>query len=236
FSDAEKEYKRALELDPKSDAVTGLANLYMRGRRFPEAEEYLRKVVAAQPDFIAAHVQLSRVLAAAGKNEEAIAELQSCAKTAPRDRSIQRDLADLYSMSGKNAEAEAAYRALLTGHANDPELHYGLGKALLRQKKFSEAQQEFVAAIKLKPDFGEAYGDLAFTANENKDYALTLKALDARAKFLPEVATTYFLRATAFDHLRDMKQAAANYHLFLNVAQGKYPDQEWQAEHRLIAI
>jgi len=88
----------------------------------------------------------------------------------------------------------------------------------------------------LKPDLGEGYGDLAFSANENKDYALTVKALDARAKLLPEVPFTYFLRASALDHLRDYKQAAVNYHLFLNTANGKYPDQEWQAKHRLIAI
>ncbi len=73
-------------------------------------------------------------------------------------------------------------------------------------------------------------------AGENKDYPLVLKALDARVKFLPEIATTYFMRASAYDHLRDVKQAAANYHLFLKTANGKYPDQEWQAKHRLIAL
>jgi len=88
----------------------------------------------------------------------------------------------------------------------------------------------------LKPDFGAAYGDLAFAANENNDYALTIKSLDARAKFLPEIPITYFLRASAYDHLKDVKKAAANYHLFLQAASGKYPDQEWQAKHRLIAL
>ncbi len=51
FADAEQEYKRALELDPGSrDAVMGLANVYMRGRRFPEAEDYLRKLLARNMD------------------------------------------------------------------------------------------------------------------------------------------------------------------------------------------
>ena len=62
-------------------------------------------------------------------------------------------------------------------------------------------------------------------------------ALDIRAKLLlPETPMTYFLRASAYDHLRDFKNAAANFHLFLNIANGKYPNQEWQAKHRLIAI
>ncbi|HXY77957.1 MAG TPA: tetratricopeptide repeat protein [Candidatus Acidoferrales bacterium] len=236
FSDAVEEYKQALALDPTPDALTGLANIYMRGRRFPEAEECLRKLVAARPDEAAAHVQLGRVLAAEEKKDEAIAELQTGAKLAPADQSVQRDLAELYSAAGKNDQAEAVYRGLVAAHPNEAELHRGLGASLLRQKKFREAQQEFLAAVKLKPDFGEAYGDLAFAASENHDYVLALKALDARAKFLPEVPPTYFLRASAYDHLQDVKQAVANYHLFLNTANGKYPDQEWQAKHRLIAL
>jgi len=236
FSDAETEYKQALALDPKSDALTGLANIYMRGRHFVEAEEYLRKLVAAQPENAAVHVQLGRALAAEGKNDAAVAELEAGVKLAPADSSAQRDLADVYLATGKNAQAEAAYRTLLAGHANDAQLHRSFGQALLREKKFSDAQKEFLTAVKLSPDFGEAYGDLAFAASENKNYPLVMKALDARAKLLPEVATTYFLRASAYDHLRDYKHASANYHLFLNTADGKYPDQEWQARHRLIAI
>jgi Flp pilus assembly protein TadD len=236
FSDAESEYKQALALDPSSDALTGLANIYMRGRKFPEAEQYLRKLVETQPSDAAAHIQLGRVLAAEGKNDAAVSELQSSAKLVPNDLSVQRDLADLYAMVGKNAEAEAAYRTLVASHPKDAELHRSLGESLLRQKKFADAQQEFLTTINLKPDSGDAYGDLAFAASENKNYPLTLKALEMRAKYLPENPLTYFLRASAYDHLKDVKQAMANYHLFLNVANGKYPDQEWQAKHRLIAL
>jgi Flp pilus assembly protein TadD len=236
FSDAAAEYKQALALDSSSEALTGLANLYMRGRQFPEAEQYLQKLVAAQPSNPEAHIQLGRVLAAEGKNDAAVAELQTGAKLAPTDLSVQHDLADLYGTLGKNSEAAAAYRSMLASDPNDPYLHRSLGQSLLRLKKFPEAQQEFLIAIKLKPDFGDAYGDLAFAASENKDYPLTLKALELRAKYVAENPLSYFLRASAYDHLKDVKNAAANYHLFLSVANGNYPDQEWQAKHRLIAL
>jgi len=237
FADAEEEYKKALALDASAaDAVTGLANIYTRGRRFPEAETELRKLVAAHPDEAAARIQLGRVLAAEGKNDEAIAELQAGEKMAPSDVSLQRDLADLYVLAKKSDQAEGAYRKLLAANPNDPALHQNLGKALLEQKKFADAEKEFLVAVKLKPDLGAAYGDLAFAASENKDYPLTIKALDARVKFLPEIPFTYFLRASAYDHLKDVKRAAVNYHLFLNTANGKYPEQEWQAKHRLVAI
>ncbi len=236
FSDAEHEYKQALALSPSADALTGLANIYMRDKRLPEAEVELRKLVAMSPEQGAGRIQLGRVLAAQGKNEDAIAELEAGANLAPGDVSLQRDLADLYVIAKRYDRAEVAYRALLVAAPNDATLHQSLGKSLVEQKKFDEAQKEFMVAVKLKPDFGEAYGDLAFAASENKDFPLTLKALDMRVKFLPDDASTYFMRASAYDHLKDFKRAAVNFHLFLNTAHGKYPDQEWQAKHRLIAI
>src|SRR5258708_36295856 len=118
---------------------------------------------------------------------------------------------------------------------NEAELHRRLGETLLPQKKFPEAQKEFLSAVKLKPDLGEAYGGLAFAAGENKNYPLVIHALDARSKLLPDVATTYFMKASAYDHLRDFKNAATNYRLFLNAANGEYPDEEWQSKHRRIA-
>lgn len=237
FAEAEQQYKAALALDPASaDAATGLANIYLRGNRYPEAESALKKVVAARPDDVEAHAQLGHVFSAEGKNDAAVAELEAAAKVSPGDLVVQRYLADAYTSAGKADQAVAAYRTLVAAHPDDAELHRALGESMLRSKKFPDAQQEFLTAIKLNPKLGEAYGDLAFAASENKNYPLTLKALDERVKYLPEIPVTYFLRASAYDHLQDVKKAAANYHLFLNTAGGKYPDYEWQAKHRLIAL
>ena len=237
FADAEQEYKQAFALDPSStDALTGMANIYMRGHRFTEAEETLRKLVALHPNDAGAHMQLGRMLAADGQPEPAQAELLLAQKLAPNDSSVQRDLADLYTDAKKYDQAEAQYRALLATQPNDADLHYGLGRVLLKQRKFPEAEQELIAALRLKPDLGPAYSDLAGAANETKNYDLVIKALDARAKILPELPIGYFLRATAYDHLREYKPAAENYHRFLDLATGQFPDQEWQARHRLIAI
>ncbi len=177
------------------------------------------------------------MLAAQGKNDDAIAEIQTALKLAPADADAQRDLAGLYASAGKNDLAESAYRALAAAQPKDPELHRGLGKALLLQKKFPEAEQEFLTAVRLKRDWPDVYVDLAFAANENKNYDLTIRALNGRSLLNAEMPPLcFFLRASAYDHLRDYKPAALDYHRFLDVANGKYPDQEWQARHRLIAI
>jgi len=237
FAEAENEYKQAAMLDPaSSDAAVALANLYMRGHRYPEAEQSLRKVIKARPEEVAARVQLARVLLADDKKDDAIAEFQDAIKLAPTDAGLQQELADLCVKAGKYDQAEGVYRKLLERSPNDAALHNALGQSLLRQKKFPDAEREFLAAVKLKPDFAEGYGDLAFAASQNNEYGLTLKALEMRAKFLPENPPTLFMRASAYDHLKDFKRAAENYRLFLSTANGKYPDQEWQAKHRLVAI
>jgi tetratricopeptide (TPR) repeat protein len=238
FADAEQEYKQALAIDPgSSQALIGLANIYTRGNRFLDAEQILGKIVALHPENLQARLELGRVLVRLGKNDEAMASVQAAIKLDPGNPKIQRELADLYMSAKKYDQAEAVYRSLLNGKTPDlAELHYLIGVALLKQRKFPEAEQEFLVAVKLKPDMGEAYGDLAVAAVENKDYPLAIKAADARAKFLPEIPIGYFLRASAYDHLRAYKPAAENYHKFLEVANGQFPDQEWQARHRLIAI
>src|ERR1700723_728064 len=231
-------YERAAALQPKEAEPHFAAGMLLEqeNKFSAEAEEYLRKVLAEHPDSAAAEIQLGRVLAAEGKNDEAIAALQAGIKLAPGDEAALRDLVEVYTNAGKNDLAEAVYRTLVAAHPSDAELHRRLGQALLREKKTKEAQQEFLAAVKFKPDLGEAYGDLAFAASENQDYELPIRALNAKAKLIPDNPVTYFLRASASDHLRDFKTAAANYHLFLNTAKGKYPDYEWKAKHRLIAI
>ena len=106
----------------------------------------------------------------------------------------------------------------------------------MQEKKYPESQNELLRAVKLKPDLAEIYGNLAVVAAENKNYELAIRALDDRAKFLPETPATYFLRATSYDNLKATAKAVENYQRFLATDDGKMPNQEWQARHRLIAI
>jgi len=235
--EAEQEYQIALAADrDSSDAMTALTNYYTAQHRYADAENLLRKLAILRPNDASIHIQLGRMLAMSGKSEDAATELESGLKLDPSDENAKRDLAEVYSDQKKFGDAEKIYRDLLSKLPNDAGLHYRLGRSLLQQKKFDLSQQELMKAVQLKPDVGEPYGDLAIAANENKNYPIVIQALDLRAKFLPDNPMTYFLRATAYDHMRDTKQASKYYREFLNVAGGKFPDQEWQATHRLIAI
>ncbi len=234
---AAREYQAAAELDPKSqEALAGLVNLFITQKKYADSEAALRKLLAADPQNDNARVQLGRVLEAEGKNDEAAEELQAGLKANPGDPHAALELGTLYVKANKNAEAEQQFRLALQKLPQDPEVHFALGSLLMYERKYPESQQELLIAVKLKPDLAKAYENLAIVAAANKQYPLALQALDARAKYLPEMPATYFLRATTFDNLKAIPQAVENYQRFLTVDDGKFPDQEWQARHRLIAL
>src|SRR5438309_1043002 len=113
-NDAEQEYRQALAVAPDStDALIALTNLYSSQHRFSDAEAQLRKLVALRPNDAGVHLQFGRMLAIAGKNDDAIAELEAGLKLDPSDDKAQRDLADLYSETGKYDRARQVYSRLL---------------------------------------------------------------------------------------------------------------------------
>jgi len=233
---AEKEFRRALEFEPDSaEALEGVVRAATQGKRWDEAEAALRRLLKLEPTNAAAHVQLGRVLMAQGRKDESVAELEAAAQGS-NDPVVERELAAFYLESKQYEAAALHYRRLLTGDPKNAELHHALGLVLTGQMKYAEAEAELVRAVNADPNLKEAYFDLAFAAHRNKDYATAVRALDARLRFYPENPGTYFMRATAYDSLKDFKQAAQNYRQFLLVANGKYPDEEWKARHRLKAI
>jgi len=237
FEAAGHEYQAVAALDPNSkDALTGLAEVYIAQKKYADAEVPLRKLLATDPQNATAAAQLARALSAEGRNDEAAAELKRALQAGPGDPHAALELGALYVKAGKNAEAEQQFRSALQKLPQDAEAHFALGSLLMHEKKYPEAQQELIAAIRLNPNLADAYGNLAVVAAANRQYVLALRALDDRAKLVPETPATYFLRATTYDNLHAISRAVEYYQRFLATDDGKFPDQEWQARHRLIAL
>ena len=231
---AEQQYLKLAQAG-NNDSIERLIDLYLKQKHYADAESWLRKYISANPQNTAAQAQMGKLLAAQGKSQEAIAALEPVYKTSA-DPKIAAELASLYLDTKQYAAASTLLRGLIEQSPNDAQLLLDYGSALMHQQKYREAQAVLLKAVQLKPNLVEAYFDLGYAAQQNKDYQLTIRALDARARLQPETPATYFLRATAYDNLRMYKPAAENYKLFLAAAGGKFPDQEFQARHRLKAI
>lgn len=246
FPEAESAYRRLLAITPNDPTATaGLAHALAAQGKTAEAESVLTTALKTTPADPRLLSQLAAVYGGEGKSDQAIPlieQLRASDTNAAANPAITRLLAHLYTLTGDFGKAEPLLRSLVQQNPNDPTLLDDLASSLVEQQKFAEAQTLLTKAVAMRSSFpsdaewGDAAGHLAFAASRNHDPQMTLHALAERATVLPNSPTSLFLEATAHDTLHQNKDAERAYRAFLALAGGKYPDQEFQARHRLIAL
>ena len=239
---AQTAYQRLLASHPapsaslQSAANAGLAQLLLKQKKYSDAEPLLKSALERDPRDPGLNAQLATALLAQGKDDEALPVLETLRQLEPGNASVDQMLADAYSQAGHPEKADPIYARMAKAQPENEDILASQGENLLRERQYLQAQTVLERAVQLKPDDGDAWSGLAFAASENKQYSIALHALTMRAKYLAETPATYFLWATSYDNLHQSKQAQEFYHKFLAAADGKFPDQEWQAKHRLVAL
>jgi Tfp pilus assembly protein PilF len=240
---SEAAYRRLLAADPQNhDATAALTHLLLHQQKPDQAEAILTAALAKDPNNPALNVQLVSLYEKQDKPEQALPIAEKLHQENPEDLATTRLLAHLYARNQQYDKALPLYTTLTAASPQDPTLLDDNADALIHLKRYAEAQtllQRAVAkpdAFPSKEDLGNAASHLAFAASANNDPKATLQALSLRATVLPNSPSSLFLEATARDKLHQNKQATDLYKQFLSVANGKFPDEEWEARHRLIAL
>jgi tetratricopeptide (TPR) repeat protein len=188
---------------------------------------------------------LATIYAAEDKAQEAVPLLEELRAKSPAyasDPALTRLEARVTEMSGDHAGAEKLYQELAQTTPGDPSLLDDLGSVLVQEQKYVDAEVALARAVGLRAAFHDdaawavAASHLAYAASKAGHPQVTLQALDARATVLPDTPSVLFLRAISYDGLHQRKQAIEAYHAFLGAAAGKFPDEEFEARHRLIAL
>jgi tetratricopeptide (TPR) repeat protein len=230
---AEAAYRRVLAKEPNSpEANRGMAHVLIERKQYPEAETLLRAALQKSPDDPAMTAQLASVLAAQDK-AEAMPLLEKLHDAHPKDDAITSMLAAVLADAGDYAGSDHLYVALLAETPGDARLQVAHGQNLIRELHYAEAFAAFDKATQIDAANADGWSGLAFAASRTSQPSVTIHALTMRSKYLPEVPSTYFLWATAYDNLHQKDQAVAYYHHFLDSSAGKFPDQEFQARQRL---
>jgi DNA-binding winged helix-turn-helix (wHTH) protein/tetratricopeptide (TPR) repeat protein len=107
------EINRALQADPRSlITLTDVGYIHYWGRRYAQAEQAHRNVLALDPDFAHARQALAYVLVELGDPDRALVELRRAVEQSGKEPGLSGDLAWLLGRMGKKAEAEAIVSAL----------------------------------------------------------------------------------------------------------------------------
>jgi tetratricopeptide (TPR) repeat protein len=237
YDAAEASYRALLKKDNKDmDALGELIHLLIVTKREDEAEPFLKQALALLPEDETLNTEEATLLLHQGKNEDAAALLRHQHEINPKNDAISILLADLLAGNNDAAGSEQVLAPLLATHPDDFDVWLTHGHNLVLLQQIPDAVAAYLRATKINPANGDGWAGLAFAASEAHQPAATLAALDNRDKFLPRSASSLFLRATANDSLHKKDAAVAAYKEFLTLAQGKFPNQEWQARQRIAAL
>jgi predicted Zn-dependent protease len=235
--DAAIAYKRALAIDPASaGATSGLAHLLLEQKKPQEAEPLLRAALTKHPDDPGLNAQLATALSEQGNDAEAATTLEKLHQLQANDTHVTAMLADVYLRTGAAEKASSLLADAVRTAPGNATLLSDYGQSLIYMKDFAAAIPVLERATAADPHSTEAWGGLAFAHSQLHQDSAVLRVLAARQKIAPDTPETLFLWATSYDNLHQSRQAADYYEQFLAAAGGKYPDEEWQAKHRLVTL
>jgi tetratricopeptide (TPR) repeat protein len=128
-----------------------------------ERIRWLQAVLASDPQYFAAYINLGIALLDARRPEEAAACDRRALELAPRSDQPQilANLGVVLETQGKFDEAIACDRKALEIDPNDATAHYNLGVLLARQGKTDEAIACWRKTIELNPKYARVHGRLA---------------------------------------------------------------------------
>jgi len=197
-----------------------------------EAAGAYRDYLAVQPGDSSARARLIHLLVEQQEFNDAIAELDRAdAGKTPSLESLKLR-ADIQIGQKKYDDAISTLQRAITIAPNDPQLLGGLGRIYMQKRDFVSAEREIKAALQLDRNNLTYWKDLSSTYFLAGNCPATLATLDVIAKGEPPAAASWFIRALCYDKLHQMRPALDAYQKFLDMDQGKNPDQIWQAQQR----
>ena len=240
---AETAYRRLLIARPGDpEATASLAHLLMQEKRYDEAEKLLRSGLAAHAGDAGMSILLAEVYVNEAKAAESIVLLEQLHAASPDEADVSRLLAELYIDQKDYAKAEPLLAELVVKTPRDGSLVDLQAEALLHQHQ-TLAAERLLSSVVGDPalfasidEWGTAASDLAFAASENNQPTLVLQVLQNRAKVLAPTTPILFLSAISEDKLHHVKNAVEAYKVFLAASNGKNPNEEFEARHRLVAL
>jgi tetratricopeptide (TPR) repeat protein len=154
--EAEKQFRHALELDPKhGPSLAALGSLLYAGGKLGEAEQMLQRA-SALPDkqYRPLHAIF---LLQTGKNDAAIRELDEQYKANVEDRTSRTRLVTAYMRLGRTSDALSVLTQALKRNSKDTDALIQRGDLNVVLGKYQEAQTDLTEVLRFQPDSPEAH-------------------------------------------------------------------------------
>lgn len=228
-SKAEPYYRTAAALDPSlRDGLLKLAAAYEAKGEAAKATE----LYGLFPENPGARERMGVLLLEAGKPSEAIPHLEWVVAKSPTSAN-RAALAAAYKQLNQLDKAESVLQQAVAAAPEDMDLRMRYGRVLRDQKKYQAAAAEFYRVAMAAPTSVEVWNELAGMLILLENYPQALAALDRIRQMGGETPSHLYLRAIMLDRMGQPKPALESYQKFLELSNGKFPDEEFKARQRV---
>ncbi len=187
-------YEAALKLAPQLTPILfNLGIAHYRAGQFSKASEVFERFLQQRPDVVQARQLYGLSLAALGRDEDALKQLEPTVDVAPPDPAVLYQMGMAYLRLGRSG-FRATLERLASFPAGLPVLHLLQGQAFLRDLEFEQALEELNAAAKLNADLPRlhyALGMAHLKLGRNKEALAAFS--EERKRHAGDYSTLYFV-------------------------------------------
>jgi tetratricopeptide (TPR) repeat protein len=164
---------------PQADHLLGL--IRCRRGEIEAGIEHLRRAAEAEPDNVAFRVMLVRALIDSAQPADALVVAAPPDGTSPTELALWRARAEAARGAGEGGAETEAWQAICSARPDDFEAWTNLGRTLLAQQRFGDAETAYRRALAISPTFGPALHELGLVLERTNQIAQLCHLLDRAA-------------------------------------------------------
>jgi tetratricopeptide (TPR) repeat protein len=176
-------------------------------KRYAEAVESYRALLAERPDDPGIRVRLGASLVSLGRPAEAVSHLEAAERMVPRDAVILRVLGQAYLAAGRFAEAARRFQALLETTPGAPDVLVSLGASQYQLGDFDASAVTFRSAVEKQPANARALTGLGMSLNALGRPAEARPVLERAVERAPSDRMSRLALANSFTELGEFMRA-----------------------------
>jgi tetratricopeptide (TPR) repeat protein len=222
YAGAERQCRKALELNPKNALVHGTLGVALaRQEKLDEAIRHFSEAIKLEPGYVDAHYSLGQAMTHKGKLNKAVRYFSEVLRFQPDHTEAHGYLGSLLLAGGKLNEATVHLSEAIRLDPNYADAHYNISQVMFRQGQYDAAIRHLSQAVRLKPDDAQAHYKLALSLAQQKQTGQALRYYSKAVALKPEVDTSPLLHhyfATSYAEARRFREAVLSEEKALKLA------------------
>ncbi|MDR4483501.1 MAG: tetratricopeptide repeat protein [Nitrospirales bacterium] len=186
-TEAEVQYQRVLELDPKNDGLyVKLASYYQATQKWKESEEVYQLLATRNPTSEMPQILLGEFYTFMGDRAKALAHFQSGVELNPKSDPAKHSLINFYLDHQQWDDAENLVKSLSEAKSKNIVTKVFMARLLLGRGNVDEAVPLFRAIIKDDPNQAMAHQYLGLAFAKKNETSLAIQELTEAKKLAPQ--------------------------------------------------